>query len=59
VFSIVRLLPPVQGSEGVAHSTIDVRALSGTRYFQYWFRDPHGGGAFFNTSNAICCDFGG
>ena len=24
-----------------------------TRNFQYWFRDPMGGGAFFNTSNAI------
>ncbi len=23
------------------------------RNFQYWFRDPLGGGAFFNTSNAI------
>jgi hypothetical protein len=24
-----------------------------TRNFQYWFRDPAGGGTFFNTSNAI------
>ncbi len=24
-----------------------------TRNFQYWFRDPAGGGAFFNTSNAM------
>jgi hypothetical protein len=24
-----------------------------TRNFQHWFRDPMGGGAFFNTSNAI------
>jgi len=24
-----------------------------TRNFQYWFRDPMGGGAFFNTSNAM------
>ncbi len=24
-----------------------------TRNFQYWFRDPMGGGALFNTSNAI------
>ena len=33
------------------------RDLSGfvntTRHFQNWFRDPMGGGAFFNTSNAI------
>ena len=24
-----------------------------TRHFQYWFRDPMGGGALFNTSNAM------
>ncbi len=24
-----------------------------TRHFQHWFRDPMGGGALFNTSNAI------
>jgi hypothetical protein len=24
-----------------------------TRHFQYWFRDPLAGGAFFNTSNAV------
>ncbi len=24
-----------------------------TRYFQYWFRDPLGGGAMFNTSDAM------
>ncbi len=24
-----------------------------TRHFQYWFRDPMGGGALFNTSNAL------
>lgn len=54
---LVRLLPPVVGSGGVASRVTDVSGLSGTRYFQYWFRDPAGGGAFFNTSNAICCDF--
>jgi hypothetical protein len=27
--------------------------IGSTRYFQYWFRDPMGGGAFFNTSNAV------
>jgi hypothetical protein len=27
--------------------------IGATRNFQYWFRDPMGGGAFFNTSNAI------
>jgi hypothetical protein len=27
--------------------------VGSTRHFQYWFRDPMGGGAAFNTSNAI------
>ncbi len=27
--------------------------IGSTRNFQHWFRDPAGGGAFFNTSNAI------
>jgi len=27
--------------------------IGSTRNFQYWFRDPAGGGAFCNTSNAI------
>ncbi len=27
-----------------------------TRNFQYWFRDPAGGGALFNLSNAISVD---
>jgi Tol biopolymer transport system component len=27
--------------------------IGSTRNFQHWFRDPSGGGAFFNTSNAI------
>jgi hypothetical protein len=32
----------------------DLSAFVGTtRNFQHWFRDPMGGGAFFNTSNAM------
>ena len=27
--------------------------VNSTRNFQYWFRDPVAGGAFFNTSNAV------
>ncbi len=27
--------------------------IGSTRHFQYWFRDPMGGGALFNTSNAV------
>jgi hypothetical protein len=32
----------------------DLAAYVGTtRHFQYWFRDPVAGGAYFNTSNAV------
>jgi hypothetical protein len=32
----------------------DLDAFAGsTRNFQHWYRDPMGGGAFFNTSNAL------
>jgi len=27
--------------------------VGATRHFQYWFRDPLAGGAFFNTSIAV------
>jgi hypothetical protein len=27
--------------------------VGATRNFQYWFRDPMGGGSLFNTSNAV------
>jgi hypothetical protein len=27
--------------------------VGGKRNFQYWFRDPAAGGAFFNLSNAL------
>jgi hypothetical protein len=51
----------IQGSGNVATYTYDnsdaKHSLAGqvgsTRNFQYWFRDPAAGGAFFNTSNAI------
>jgi len=56
---IVRLLPPVVAVGHVAEVSVDITGLSGMRYFQYWFRDPAGGGASFNTSDAICCEFGG
>jgi hypothetical protein len=51
----------VQGVANSASYTYDnsnaKHSLSGfvgqTRNFQHWFRDPMGGGAFFNTSNAL------
>jgi hypothetical protein len=30
--------------------------VGSTRNFQYWYRDPAGGGARFNTSNAVAID---
>jgi hypothetical protein len=51
----------VMGASNVATYTYDnsdakhdLSAFAGTtRNFQHWFRDPMGGGALFNTSNAI------
>ena len=38
-------------------SRLDLTPYVNTRrYFQYWFRDPMGAGAGFNTSNAIGID---
>jgi len=54
---IVRLLPPVVATGNRAEKTVDVSGLAGTRYFQFWYRDPASGAPAFNTSNAICCDF--
>jgi hypothetical protein len=52
---------PVQASGNQASYTYDnsdaQHSLAGfeglARKFQYWFRDPAAGGAFFNTSNAL------
>ena len=29
-----------------------------TKWFQFWYRDPLGGGAFFNLSDALRVTFG-
>ena len=48
----------VQGSGNVATGTLDpnlIGVVAGqTSFVQHWFRDPFGGGAFFNTSNGLC-----
>ena len=53
--SVVRL-PIVNGSGNTAQYTVDLAAqgiVPGTYDFQYWFRDPAGGGAFFNLSDGL------
>ena len=55
---ITRLLPPGLASGSVATRVVDVSGFSpGARYFQCWFRDPAGGGAFFSTSDGYCITF--
>ena len=56
---LVRLNPPVVASGNFAQRVVDITTLDGERGFQYWFRDPAGGGAAFNTSDAVNYDFGG
>jgi hypothetical protein len=53
---LVRLLPPGQGSGGLALRTLDLAAygfVAGARSFQCWYRDPLAGAAGFNTSDAV------
>jgi hypothetical protein len=53
---IVRLLPPVVADgSGTSMRVLDNGSFlpDQIRNFQYWYRDPMGGGANFNTSNAV------
>jgi len=58
---IVRINPPAVASGGTATREVDLAAsaiTSGvTKNFQCWFRDPAGGGAFFNTSDGLAVTF--
>jgi hypothetical protein len=57
---IVRLNPPTISSGGFATRPVNLIGGGfgpGTRQFQYWFRDPAGGGAAFNTSNGLSVTF--
>jgi hypothetical protein len=53
----VRLNPPALAAGGSATREVDLTAFaitSGvTKRFQCWFRDPAGGGAFFNLSDGL------
>ena len=57
---LTRILPPMMASGNTATRLLDLIALGitpGTQQFQCWFRDPAGGGAAFNTSDAISISF--
>jgi len=53
---LTRILPPGAALGGGALRAVDlpsVGLLPGPHSFQCWFRDPAGGGAAFNTSDAV------
>ena len=56
---LTRILPPdVASGNSVSRQIENTPFVSGqVVYFQYWFHDPAGGGAFFNTSNALSVTF--
>jgi len=56
-----RVLPPVLASGGSAKKSIQTDPFTpgSSFYFQYWFRDPAAGGAFFNTTDGLCIAFDG
>jgi len=57
----VRIEPPLVPVSGVATRSVDLAffgIVPGTYDFQYWFRDPAAGGAFFNLADAVEVVFG-
>ena len=53
---VVRLNPPSNAVGNVATRVVNVLGegiVPGTLNFQYWHRDPAGGGAFFNLSDGL------
>jgi len=63
---LFRLLPPLTTDAfGIAQYQLDLTTpppggaiTPGSSWsFQFWFRDPPAGGAFFNTSNALTAEF--
>lgn len=55
---IIRLGPPALASQGQAMYDVDTGGLPvGMALFQYWYRDMAGGGALFNTSDALSVAF--
>ena len=58
---IVRIGAPAAATGNVASTTVDLPSAgittAGTYNFQCWYRDPAGGGAFFNTSDGRSITF--
>lgn len=58
--SLVRIQPTV-AMGGTATLSVSLANAginsSGSRYFQYWYRDVSAGGAFYNTSDAVEIEF--
>ena len=58
---LTRILPGAFASGGVAEKLVNLPAVGittpGVRRFQCWYRDPTGGPAGFNTSNALSIEF--
>ena len=55
-FPVVRLNPPVVASGGTATSNVDIPTAGiglGAHDFQFWYRDPAGGGAGFNLTDGL------
>ena len=58
--NVVRLEPVMSATGNVASRTVNVTTevgVLGQRNFQCWYRDPAGGGAFFNLSDAVAITF--
>ena len=60
---LVRLPAQSSGTSGTVNRVIDASALPApisageTRNFQFWYRDPAAGGAFYNLSGAVAVEF--
>jgi hypothetical protein len=53
---IVRIIPDAVASGNMATRQVDLPTfgiLAGSHNFQYWYRDPAAGGAFFNLSDGL------
>lgn len=60
---LVRLSAQSSGASGTVNRVLDASSLPApisageTRNFQFWYRDPAAGGAFYNLSGAVAVEF--